>query len=173
MLCMALVSGPAILFLDEPTSGLDVASARLIRDVVARMNRERGTTVFLTTHNIDEADALCHRVGIIDRGRIAAVDTPRTLRAAIQSRRSVEVRFAGAGVAPETLVGGDDGEIVALADGFRFYTPAPGDAVQRLAVRASAAGVRIEAIATLAPSLEDVFLHLTRTTGSDAHAARY
>lgn len=172
MLCMALVSDPAILFLDEPTSGLDVASARLIRDVVARMNRENGTIVFLTTHNIDEADALCHRVGIIDKGRIAAIDAPRALRAAIQSRRSVEVRFAGAAVDPAILLGDGGGEIVALADGFRIYTPAPGETAQRIATRASAQGVRIEAIATLAPSLEDVFVHLTRTSGSDANAAQ-
>ena len=172
MLCMALVSDPAILFLDEPTSGLDVASARLIREVVARMNREHGTTVFLTTHNIEEADALCHRVGIIDKGRIAAIDTPRALRAAIQSRRSVEVRFADAAVDPATLLGDGGGEIVTLADGFRIYTPAPGETAQRIATRASAQGVRIEAIATLAPSLEDVFVHLTRTTGSDVNAAQ-
>ena len=68
MLCMALVSDPEILFLDEPTSGLDVASSHIIRDIVTRMNRERGMTVFITTHNIEEAGDLCHRVGIIDRG---------------------------------------------------------------------------------------------------------
>lgn len=83
MLCMALVSEPAILFLDEPTSGLDVASGRLIREIVVGLNQERGTTVFLTTHNLDEANQLCHRVAIIDRGRIAAVDAPTALRATI------------------------------------------------------------------------------------------
>jgi energy-coupling factor transporter ATP-binding protein EcfA2 len=59
---MALVSDPDILFLDEPTSGLDVASSHVIRDIVTRMNRERGMTVFITTHNIEEAGDLCHRV---------------------------------------------------------------------------------------------------------------
>jgi ABC-type Na+ transport system ATPase subunit NatA len=61
MLCMALVSNPEVLFLDEPTSGLDVASTRMIREVIGQLNRERGMTVFLTTHNMDEANQLCHR----------------------------------------------------------------------------------------------------------------
>jgi ABC-2 type transport system ATP-binding protein len=58
MLCMALVSNPEVLFLDEPTSGLDVASTHLIRGIVADRNRQQGTTVFLTTHNMDEAEQL-------------------------------------------------------------------------------------------------------------------
>ncbi|MGZ5230533.1 MAG: ABC transporter ATP-binding protein [Burkholderiales bacterium] len=77
MLCMALVSEPHILFLDEPTSRLDVASTHLIREIISELNRTNGTTVFLTTHNIEEADALCHRVAIINKGRIAAIDTER------------------------------------------------------------------------------------------------
>src|SRR3990172_3361318 len=104
MLCMALVSDPDILFLDEPTSGLDVASSRLIREVITRMNRDWGMTVFLTTHNIDEADELCHRVAIIDKGRIAAIDTPEALRQTVHSRRSVEVRFAGGGAPPAEML---------------------------------------------------------------------
>jgi ABC-2 type transport system ATP-binding protein len=163
MLCMALVGDPAILFLDEPTSGLDVASARLIREVIGRLNRERGTTVFLTTHNIDEADALCHRVGVIHRGRIAAIDTPQRLRGTIQSRRSVEVRFVDSGVSLEQLMQGESvGEVVELPDGFRFYTQDPGALAQRIATRASEESLRIDAITTLAPSLEDVFLSLTQ-----------
>ncbi len=93
MICMALVSEPQILFLDEPTSGLDVESARLIRDTLVRMNRNQKTTVFLTTHNIAEAEEICQRIGIIKDGRIAAIDTPEALRSAVESRRSVEVFF--------------------------------------------------------------------------------
>lgn len=89
MLCGALVSDPDILFLDEPTSGLDVASAHMIRDIVVRLNRQRAMTVFITTHNIEEAGDLCHRVGIIDRGRLVAIDTPQHLRSTVESRRSV------------------------------------------------------------------------------------
>lgn len=162
MLCMALVADPKILFLDEPTSGLDVASSQVIHGVITRMNRERGTTVFLTTHNIEEADKLCHRVAIINQGRLAAVDTPRALRATIEARRSIEVRFAVPGVAPaDVLPASSVAEIVRLADGFRVYAAEPGRIAQEIAIRSAAKGIGIVALNTLAPSLEDVFLQIT------------
>jgi ABC-2 type transport system ATP-binding protein len=162
MLCMALVSDPAILFLDEPTSGLDVASSRLIREVIARLNRDTGMTVFLTTHNIEEADQLCHRVAIISRGRIAAIDTPRALRATVQARRSVEVRFAEDTPVPtEMLDFGAGTETTRLAAGFRIFGAEPGWIAQQLANRATAQGVRILHLATREPSLEEVFVHIT------------
>jgi ABC-2 type transport system ATP-binding protein len=161
MLCMALVSDPDILFLDEPTSGLDVASSRLIREVIASMNRDKDMTVFLTTHNIEEADELCHRVAIINKGRIAAIDTPRALRATVQSRRSVEVRFPNDRTPPPALLDfGAGTETVQLAHGFRVFGAEPGRIAQELANRATAGGFRIEHISTLEPSLEEVFMHI-------------
>jgi ABC-2 type transport system ATP-binding protein len=162
MLCMALVSDPVILFLDEPTSGLDVASGRLIREIVVRVNRERGTTVFLTTHNMDEAAALCHRVAIIDHGRLAVVGSPQELTRAMAARRSVEVRFApGADFMP-LMRNLPAGEVVPLTDGFRLFGPEPGRLAQEIASRTSAHGLHIESLCTLAPSLEEVFLHFTQ-----------
>ena len=162
MLCMALVSEPAILFLDEPTTGLDVASAHLIRDTIGRMNRERGTTVFLTTHNLEEANQLCHRVAIIHRGRIAAIDTPQALRRAIESRRCVEVVFAEApSAAPPVTDPAAILETIAGGTGVRVYTRTPGAAVQEIAIWATGRGLHIESISTRGPSLEDVFLSLT------------
>ena len=162
MLCAALVSEPEILFLDEPTSGLDVASAHMIRDIVTRLNRERAMTVFITTHNIEEAGNLCHRVAIINQGRLAAVDTPQHLRSTVESRRSVEVRFEGAAVtAGELIEGAQAFEIDPLADGFRIYSSRPGPLAQVIAARTAARGLRLASLTTLAPSLEDVFLHIT------------
>lgn len=162
MLCAALVSEPDVLFLDEPTSGLDVASARMIRDVITRLNRSRGMTVFLTTHNIEEAGDLCHRIAIINGGRLAAVDTPQNLRGAVESRRSVEVRFMEEPATPaDVLDDASSTEIVPLADGFRVYTASPGALAQQIATRTAARGIRITSLNTLAPSLEDVFLHIT------------
>ena len=162
MLCMALVSAPEILFLDEPTGGLDVASARLIRERVLAMNRERGTTVFLTSHNMDEVDQLCGRIAVISHGRIAAVDAPDALRGRFEERRSVEVTFEGAPPGVEVLrdvaAGGD---VTSIAGGFRVYTTAPGRVAQELVGRATAAGARIASVRTCGPSLEDVFLRLT------------
>jgi ABC-2 type transport system ATP-binding protein len=162
MLCMALVSGPEVLFLDEPTTGLDVASAHLIRDIVTDLNRQQGTTVFLTTHNMDEAEQLCHRVAIINQGRLAAIDTPAALRARVHARRSVEVRFAEALPRPAALVPElAELEVAMLADGFRAFTPEPGPLAQLIARRADEQHLHIESIATLAPTLEDVFLTIT------------
>jgi ABC-2 type transport system ATP-binding protein len=144
----------------KPTSGLDVASSHVIRDIVTRMNRERGVTVFITTHNIEEAGDLCHRVGIIDRGRLVAIDTPQALRESIDARRSVEVRFANGVIALSDLID-TNAEIVALADGFRIYTAEPGRLGQTLATRATTRGIEIASLNTLTPSLEEVFLHIT------------
>jgi ABC-2 type transport system ATP-binding protein len=162
MLCMALVSEPDVLFLDEPTSGLDVASTLLIRDIVADLNRQRAMTVFLTTHNMEEAETLCHRVAIIDRGRLVAIDTPAALRARVDARRSVEVRFAGNRPAPADLVPElAEREVTLLVDGFRAYTRQPGLLAQLIATRATELDLRVESLCTLAPTLEDVFLSIT------------
>ena len=91
-IAMGLMNKPDLLFLDEPTSGLDVQSALIIKDIVRDLNRE-GSAIFLTTHNIEEANVLCGRVAIIHKGRIAAIDTPERLKRTIQSVQSVEVAF--------------------------------------------------------------------------------
>ena len=161
MLCAALVTGPEVLFLDEPTSGLDVQSARLIREIVSDMNRS-GLTVFLTTHNMSEAGEMCSRVAIIDKGCIAAIDTPEQLRSTISSRQYVEVSFAGA--APE------HNELASLpgvshidADNrtFRLYTKLPGQVVTEVVRLADRRGLEITDLGNRKPSLEDVFLHFT------------
>jgi ABC-2 type transport system ATP-binding protein len=92
LLCMALTSEPQILFLDEPTSGLDVASQRIIKEKIREFNKS-GTTVFLTTHNIEEANQLCNRVAIINHGRIAAIDSPEKLRIQSSGLQLIVVSF--------------------------------------------------------------------------------
>ncbi|EFK10432.1 putative nodulation ATP-binding protein I [delta proteobacterium NaphS2] len=161
MLCAALVTHPQVLFLDEPTSGLDVQSARLIRRMVTDLNRN-GLTVFLTTHNMREAGEMCSRVAIIDKGRIAAIDTPEKLRTAISSRQYVEVRFAGA--APEhnelaSLPGVS--QIDTDNHTYRLYTKLPGRVVTEVVRLADSRGLEITDLGNRKPSLEDVFLHLT------------
>lgn len=79
LIARALINRPRVLFLDEPTRGLDPASARDLRDLIARLGRE-GTTVFLTTHYMEEADELCDRVAFLSQGKIVALDTPRELK---------------------------------------------------------------------------------------------
>jgi ABC-2 type transport system ATP-binding protein len=88
-LASALVHRPDVLFLDEPTTGLDPASRLTVWEEVRRIN-ERGTTVFLTTQYLEEADALCDRLAIIDDGRIVREGTPAALKAELRERRGLE-----------------------------------------------------------------------------------
>ncbi|WP_334109638.1 ABC transporter ATP-binding protein [Thermodesulfitimonas autotrophica] len=94
MIARALLHKPKVLFLDEPTVGLDPQTRRRMWDLVRRMNRE-GVTVLLTTHYIEEAEALCHRVGIMDRGKLIALGTPAALKEEVG--RFVVEGFDGAG----------------------------------------------------------------------------
>ncbi len=82
-----LLTAPMLLLLDEPTTGLDPRSKKDVQEFIQRMRREHGTTVFLTTHDMDEADRLCDRIAIINGGRIVALDTPHGLKQLIGRRR--------------------------------------------------------------------------------------
>jgi ABC-2 type transport system ATP-binding protein len=161
MLCAALVTGPEVLFLDEPTSGLDVQSARLIRRIVGDLNRD-GLTVFLTTHNMDEAEAMCSRLAIINHGRIAAIDTPEALRSMMRTSQYVEVRFDGQAPATEELAKLPDvSRVTSEAEGIRLYTETPGQAAVQAVRFADEKGLVIAHLCTRKPSLEDIFLSLT------------
>jgi ABC-2 type transport system ATP-binding protein len=92
MVARALVNRPKILFLDEPTEGLDPTSSQAIRSLILE-ERARGATIFLTTHDMHEADLLCDRVAFIDQGKIVALDTPRSLKQQ-HGKRMVRVEIA-------------------------------------------------------------------------------
>ncbi len=162
ILAMALIHRPRLLFLDEPTAGLDVQSARLIREHVVDLNG-KGTTVFLTTHNIEEAEGLCDRVAIIDGGRIVAVDRPAALRAALRSAQSVEVVFDRGLDGLESLEALPHVTGVKKAgEGYRLHTDQPGEVACLVADLARAKKRKILRLNTLGPNLEDVFVCLTR-----------
>jgi ABC-2 type transport system ATP-binding protein len=161
-LAMALVNRPQVLFLDEPTTGLDPQSRSALWEEVARLAREDGVTVFLTTQYLEEADLLAHRVGIIDRGHIVAEGTPEALKAEIgrptlevvpcdladaERLASVLARFGGATQASSTAAA------VRLDEG----ASALADVVRAL----DAEGVVIDDLQLHAPSLDDVFLAKT------------
>ncbi|MFX0046413.1 MAG: ABC transporter ATP-binding protein, partial [Candidatus Hermodarchaeota archaeon] len=88
----ALIHSPKVLFLDEPTVGLDPATARNIREVIAKLNRD-GCTIILTTHQMEVADQLSHRISIIDYGKIIALDTPENLKAKVGPEATLEDVF--------------------------------------------------------------------------------
>jgi ABC-2 type transport system ATP-binding protein len=155
---MALIHEPRVLFLDEPTTGLDPASRATIWDEVRKLNDE-GTTVFLTTQYLEEADELADRVGIIDRGRMAVEGTPAQLKARVGAPHLELVIADGtASKAAEALApfgavhqGGTACDIqVTLERGTEQVAPV---------VRAlDAAGVQVAQLNLVEPTLDDVFL---------------
>jgi ABC-2 type transport system ATP-binding protein len=160
-LALALVHRPRVLFLDEPTTGLDPSSRADLWQEVARLARDDGVTVFLTTQYLEEADVLADRVGIIDRGRIVAEGTPDALKAEI-GRPSVQAMPSERS---------DREAVAAVLARFGTTVPAPpGAAAVRLesgedlvaVVRAlDAAGLRVVDLQLHQPSLDDVFLAKT------------
>jgi len=164
ILCMALISDPQMLFLDEPTSGLDVQSARLIRELLQKLNAT-GKTIFLTTHDMDEANQFCDRVAIINKGRIVVIDAPEKLKIATSSMHSVEVSFADT-ISLDVLksIPGVS-QVTKLGDKYRLYTADPGNLVVSLVNYCCSCGLKIVSIGTQAPSLEDAFVALVSKGG--------
>jgi len=158
-LALALVHGPRILFLDEPTTGLDPQSRTALWDEVARLAREEGMTVFLTTQYLEEADVLAERVGIIDLGRIVAEGTTAELKARV-GRPTVEVTpadDADRGRLGEALQA--FGACTSLPDGAVSVALPGGEAQLADVVRAlDRADVHLRTLSLHAPTLDDVFL---------------
>jgi ABC-2 type transport system ATP-binding protein len=161
-IAMAIIHQPSLLFLDEPVPGLDAQSARAIRGMIRQLNAA-GTTVFLTTHDIEEANQLCDRVAIINHGQIAAIDTPERLKAAFRRVQSVEVALEPGGQVERDALGALPGvaQLVKAGDKWRLYTEDPSSLVHRIVRYAEENGLRVIHLNTLGPSLEDVFLEIT------------
>jgi ABC-2 type transport system ATP-binding protein len=160
LIASALVHNPHVLFLDEPTSGLDVHSQRLIRAIIREMN-DAGTTVFLTTHNIEEANALCDRVAIINRGGLAAIDTPERLKQAFKETQSVEVAFEEPVDASPIERSGLVIRTEREGKKWRFYTDDPDALAKHVFAFAEEQCLTFTALSIEGASLEDVFVTLT------------
>jgi ABC-2 type transport system ATP-binding protein len=161
-LASALVHSPEVLFLDEPTTGLDPSSRRTIWDEVRRIN-DSGTTVFLTTQYLEEADQLCDRLAIIDAGAIVAEGTPEQLKAEM-GHDVVTLALDGAdAAATEKAVSGLDGleRIVAEADALALYVDNGAGQVTEIVRLLEGGGIQVGAITVSRPSLDDVFLQAT------------
>ncbi len=158
-LASALVHEPPVLFLDEPTTGLDPVSRKTIWEEVEKLNRD-GTTVFLTTQYLEEADKLANRVGIIDAGRIVAEGTPAALKAEV-GRPHLEVTVAGENEPAEEVVA-RFGKPLPAKDGAVLVELERGAAEVAPVVRAlDEAGLAVESLTLVEPSLDDVFVAKT------------
>ncbi|ADN35205.1 daunorubicin resistance ABC transporter ATPase subunit [Methanolacinia petrolearia DSM 11571] len=160
VLAMALPHEPRLLFLDEPTSGLDVQSTRLILTLLRKLNRD-GTTIFLTTHNMEEANLLCDRIAIIRAGKLVAVDAPEKLKTEIDRVHRVEVSFDRE--VPDDEICGLLGVTGAerTGDKWQIVTENPDAAIRSLVAFSRQHGAAIVTLVTHAPTLDEAFLRLT------------
>ena len=158
-IALALINDPEVVFLDELTTGLDPQSRRAIWELV-RGIRERGKTVFLTTHLMEEAERLCDRVAIIEHGRIVDIDSPERLVSRHCPERTV-VLATDDPVAIERFRGIPGVEVVNSGDS-RYTIRGRGDDLVTEVIRClSENGIRVTDFRTILPNLEDVFLKLT------------
>jgi len=160
----ALIHQPEILVMDEPTSGLDAQTARLVREIIIDLNNE-GRTVLLTTHQIDEADKLCQRVGIIDRGHLIALNTPEELKNSIKGIHALEIKVLD-GIDQQRwlpIISEAKGiERVFLAEGrIRVLSKDLPQVIPVVVNLIDKHGGKIENISVAQPTLEDAFINLT------------
>ncbi|MGB6500536.1 MAG: ATP-binding cassette domain-containing protein [Thermoplasmata archaeon] len=168
-IALALLHQPMVIFMDEPTIGLDVGTRRMLWDIVTAIHREFGVTVLLTTHYIEEADALCDRIAIIDQGKIIADGTPAELKARVKAD-VVELNLAD-GADPKvlpTLPGVQ--ECRSEGSGWILRVDSSEEFLPRLL--AAIPADRIRRISVEKPSLETVFLQLTGRRMAQAESMR-
>jgi ABC-2 type transport system ATP-binding protein len=169
MIARSMMHTPQVLFLDEPSTGLDPAARLFVWDRVRDL-RERGTTIVITTHDMDEAATLAERVGIMDHGKLLALDRPDALTRSLPGKTTLEVALAGAdgntGAAVEALERLAGVERLEQLEGsgghVRLYVT--GDAplmVAPVAGALSGFGITLSDVKIGEPSLEDVFINLT------------
>jgi ABC-2 type transport system ATP-binding protein len=171
----AMMHDPQVLFLDEPSAGLDPQTKLLLWEIIREYN-QTGKTILLTTHNMEEADALAHRLAIIDHGRNIALGTPSELKASVPGGFLLRLRFGRhsgellqrlqslVGVTEVRVNGQKDGQSGSPSDdqgGADLYADRGGSLIAEIATLASAAGVELRDVHISEPSLENLFLHHT------------
>jgi ABC-2 type transport system ATP-binding protein len=158
----AMVHDPEVLFLDEPSAGLDPQTRLLLSEMIRGYNA-RGKTILLTTHNMEEADGLCHRVAIVDHGKVIALGTPQALKESVPGGFVVRLQLAET---PEGLVDalrqlGGVTEVRGQEAQIDVYADRGGALVPAVVSAAVSAGATIRDLHISEPSLENLFLHHT------------
>ena len=161
----ALLNMPQVLFLDEPTLGLDPQSTVEIREFVRELNREHNTTILITTHMMGEADLLCDRIGIIDHGKIVALDTSTNLKNTLSGANTTILTLEISNLTPDLLATVRDlkcVETVSQENSSHMKIHAHGnDAFDSIIDAVRAKNGNIVSMQNIQPTLEDVFLHIT------------
>lgn len=158
----AMMHDPEVLFLDEPSAGLDPQTRLLLWEII-REYQARGKTILITTHNMDEADALCHRIAIVDHGKVIALGTPKELKTSIPGGYLLRLRFARPAPGIAARLQGLPGvtEVKVQGDSADVYADRGGPLVPIVVAAASAEGVDLCDVHISEPSLENLFLHHT------------
>jgi ABC-2 type transport system ATP-binding protein len=158
----SLIHDPPVLFLDEPTTGLDVMSARALREIIQRL-KERGITILLTTHYIEEADRLCDRIAIIVKGKIITIDTPRALKKSVSTEKAVDVKISpySPAIEKEFLKMTTVMKYETREEMCRFFIEDLDAFLSEFSAFTKGTNVNIESINTVLPSLEDAFVEIT------------
>ncbi|HEX5098547.1 MAG TPA: ATP-binding cassette domain-containing protein, partial [Polyangiaceae bacterium] len=165
-----LVHEPKIFFLDEPTTGLDPVSRVAVWEMIKKIKQQRGLTVLLTTHYMDEADKLCDRIAIVDHGTLKALDSPLRLKAAVSAQATLEVGFGDppsgwlARLATLPAVDGVSGDDRIA----RIATNAGPTTTMAVLELAAGAGVAVQSLSVSATTLDDVFVHFAGRQLRDA-----
>ena len=166
----ALVHEPKIFLLDEPTTGLDPVSRVAVWEMLDQLRRQRGLTVLLSTHYMDEADKLCDRVAIIDHGKLVALDSPLKLKTSVPGKNLVEVSFTEAPAGwTQVLESLPDVAALRLDEGvYRLSSDNGPRTVVALMDRVHEAGVSVASLSVQSTTLDDVFVHYTGRQLRDA-----
>jgi ABC-2 type transport system ATP-binding protein len=165
-----LVHEPKIFFLDEPTTGLDPVSRVAVWEMLRQIKEQRGLTVLLTTHYMDEADRLCDHIAIVDHGELKALDSPMMLKASIAGKNLLEVSFVNAPGGWATRLEGLAGvDHIEQHDAvYRISTTTGPETTRALFAAAEAARVGISTLSVQSTTLDDVFVHYTGRALRDA-----
>jgi len=159
-----LVHSPTILFLDEPTTGLDPVSRTAVWEMLTEIQKQRNLTVLITTHYMDEADRLCDRIAIVDHGKLAALDTPKNLKASVPGDNVIEVQFSGESAGwEERLKALAEVQSVQPEGGnmYRVMSTNGGKTTTDIVEAALRANVEVRSLTVQSTTLDDVFVHFT------------
>ena len=165
-----LVHEPRIFFLDEPTTGLDPVSRVAVWEMLRKIKHQRGLTVLLTTHYMDEADRLCDHVAIVDHGELKALDSPVMLKAAVPGRNVLEVSFSAIPEGWERRLAAlpEVEEVSRHETVFRLATGNGPQTTLAVLEAAAAAGLTVHSLSVQSTTLDDVFVHSTGRALRDA-----
>ena len=158
-----LVHAPKIFFLDEPTTGLDPVSRVAVWEMLGKIKDQRGLTVLITTHYMDEADRLCDRIAIVDHGHLVALDTPMALKASVPGANVIEVQFVNPPGHWENSLNALPGVESVHHEGAGMYRILSDTAatVTALVEAALSADIEIKTLSAQSTTLDDVFVHYT------------